>query len=76
MSEYDEGAFIGENTYYVTVDGLKSPDYLFPETAELTIANGILKINSDGHWNNFVMTQSGEIVNPSGSILIYYARAE
>ena len=76
MSEYGEGAFIGENTYYVTLDGQKSPDYLFPETAELSIANGILKVNSDGHWSNFVLTEDGSMVQTSGSILIYYVRAE
>ena len=76
MSEYGEGAFIGENTYYVTVDGQKSPDYLYPETAELTLSNGILKVNSDGHWSNFVMTENGEMVEPSGSMLIYFVRAE
>ena len=76
MSEYDEGVFIGENTYYVTLEGKKSPDYLFPEAAELTLSNGILKINSDGHWSNFVLTEDGEIAEPSGSLLIYYVRAE
>ncbi len=76
MSEYGEGAFIGENTYYVTVDGQKSPDYLYPETAELTLSNGILKVNSDGHWSNFVLTENGEMVEPSGSMLIYFVRAE
>lgn len=76
MSEYDEGAFIGENTYYVTLEGKKSPDYPYPETAELTLSNGILKINSDGHWSNFVLTEDGEMVEPSGSMLIYFVRAE
>ena len=76
MSEYNEGVFIGENTYYVTQDGQKSPDYLYPETAELTIVNGILKINSDGHWSNYVLTEDGSIVNPSGTMMIYLVRAE
>jgi len=76
MSEYDEGVFIGENTFYVTQEGKKSPDYLYPETAELTLSNGILKVNSDGHWSNFVLTEDGEIAEPSGSLLIYYVRAE
>ena len=76
MSEYDEGVFIGENTYYVTLEGKKSPDYLFPEAAELTLSNGILKINSDGHWSNFVLTEDGSIVEPSGGMLFYYVRAE
>ncbi len=76
MSEYDEGVFIGENTYYVTLEGKKSPDYLFPEAAELTLSNGILKINSDGHWSNFVLTEDGSIVQPSGTMLFYYVRAE
>lgn len=76
MSEYGEGVFIGENTYYVTLEGKKSPDYLFPETAELTLSNGILKVNSDGHWSNFVLTEDGSMVQPSGSMLIYYVRAE
>ena len=76
MSEYGEGVFIGENTYYVTLEGKKSPDYLFPEAAELTLSNGILKINSDGHWSNFVLTEDGSIVEPSGGMLFYYVRAE
>ena len=76
MSEYGEGAFIGENTYYVTLNGEKSPDYLYPETAELSIGNGILKVNSDGHWTNFVLTEDGSMVQPSGTIQIYYVRAE
>ena len=76
MSEYGEGAFIGENTYYVTLNGEKSPDYLYPETAELSIGNGILKVNSDGHWTNFVLTEDGSMVQPSGTIQIYFVRAE
>ena len=76
MSDSDEGVFIGENTYYVTVGGEKSPDYQYPETAELTIRDGILKINSDGHWTNFVMTENGEIVQPGESLSIYLVRAE
>ena len=76
MSEYNEGVFIGENTYYVTQDGQKSPDYQFPETAELTIVNGILKINSDGHWSSFVLTQDGEMVEPTSSMVIYFVRVQ
>ena len=76
MSEYNEGVFIGENTYYVTQDGQKSPDYQFPETAELTIVNGILKINSDGHWSNFVLTEDGSLIEPSGTLMICFIRAE
>ena len=76
MSEYNEGVFIGENTYYVTQDGQKSPDYQFPETAELTIVNGILKINSDGHWTTYVMTNSGEIVLSGSSLLCYFSRVD
>jgi hypothetical protein len=76
MSEYNEGVFIGENTYYVTLNGEKSPDYLYPETAELSIGNGILKVNSDGHWTNFVLTEDGSMVQPSGTIQIYFVRAE
>ena len=76
MSDYNEGVFIGENTYYVTEDGKKSPDYQYPETAELTIVNGILKINSDGHWSNFVLTEDGTLVEPSGTLTIYLVRAE
>ena len=76
MSEYNEGVFIGENTYYVTQDGQKSPDFLYPETAEMTIVNGILKINSDGHWSNFVLTEDGSIVEPSSTMMFWFVRAE
>jgi hypothetical protein len=80
-SEYDagdagEGAFIAENTYYITMNGEKSPDYLYPETAELTLRDGVLKINSDGHWTTYVMTNSGEIVLSGSSLLCYFARAD
>lgn len=74
VSDSGEGAFIGENTYYITYNGEKSPDYLYPETAELTIRDGVLKINSDGHWTTYVMTQSGEIVLSGSSLLSYFSR--
>ena len=76
MGEYNEGVFIGENTYYVTIDGEKSEDYRYPETAELTIRDGILKINSDGHWSSFVLTQDGEMVEPTSSMVIYFVRVQ
>ncbi len=76
VSDSGEGAFIGENTYYITYNGEKSPDYLYPETAELTIRDGVLKINSDGHWTTYVMTQSGEIVLSGSSLLSYFSRAD
>ena len=74
VSDSGEGAFIGENTYYITMNGEKSPDYLYPETAELTIRDGVLKINSDGHWTTYVMTNSGEIVLSGSSLLCYFSR--
>ena len=74
VSDSGEGAFIGENTYYITMNGEKSPDYFYPETAELTIRDGVLKINSDGHWTTYVMTNSGEIVLSGSSLLCYFSR--
>ena len=76
LSEYGEGAFIGENTYYITQDGQKSPDYYHPETAELTIHDGVLKINSDVNWTTYALTQDGEIVMCGSSILYYFVRAD
>ena len=76
VSDSGEGAFIGENTYYITMNGEKSPDYLSPETAELTIRDGVLKINSDGHWTTYVMTNSGEIVMSGSSLLCYFSRVD
>ena len=76
MDEYNEGVFIGENTYYLTQDGKKSPDYTYPETAEVFIRDGVLKVNCDGHWTTYVMTQDGEIVSPGESLLFYYTRVE
>ena len=62
--------------YYITQGGEKSPDYTYPETAELTIRDGVLKINSDGHWTTYVMTNSGEIVLSGSSLLCYFKRSE
>ncbi|MER2056658.1 MAG: hypothetical protein ABTB30_15345 [Clostridia bacterium] len=76
MSDVGEGAYIAENTYYITADGVKSPDYTYPETAELTIRDGVLKINSDGHWTTYVMTNSGEIVLSGSSLLCYFSRVD
>ena len=76
MSDVGEGAYIAENTYYITTDGVKSPDYTYPETAELTIRDGVLKINSDGHWTTYVMTNSGEIVLSGSSLLCYFSRVD
>ena len=76
VSEYNEGALIGENTYYITVNGEKSPDYIYPETAELTIRDGVLKINSDGHWTTYVLTEDGSIVLCGSSMLTYLVRAD
>lgn len=72
--DFGEGAYIAENTYYITMNGEKSPDYFYPETAELTIRDGVLKINSDGHWTTYVMTNSGEIVLSGSSLLCYFSR--
>ena len=74
--DFGEGAYIAENTYYITMNGEKSPDYLYPETAELTIRDGVLKINSDGHWTTYVMTNSGEIVLSGSSLLCYFSRVD
>lgn len=71
-----EGAFIAENTYYITQNGEKSPDFPYPETAELTMRDGVLKINSDGHWTTYVMTNSGEIVLSGSGLLCYFSRAD
>lgn len=76
MSDGEEGAFFSENTYYITQNGEKSPDYVYSETAELTIRDGVLKINSDGHWTTYVMTNSGEIVLSGGSLLCYFRRVD
>ena len=48
----------------------------YPETAELTIRDGVLKINSDGHWTTYVMTNSGEIVLSGSSLLCYFSRVD
>ena len=74
--DFGEGAYIAENTYYITMNGEKSPDYFYPETAELTIRDGVLKINSDGHWTTYVMTNSGEIVMSGSSLLCYFSRVD
>lgn len=74
--DFGEGAYIAENTYYITMNGEKSPDYFYPETAELTIRDGVLKINSDGHWTTYVMTNSGEIVLSGSSLLCYFSRVD
>lgn len=74
--DFGEGAYIAENTYYITMSGEKSPDYFYPETAELTIRDGVLKINSDGHWTTYVMTNSGEIVMSGSSLLCYFSRVD
>lgn len=76
MSDVGEGAFFAENTYYITENGEKSPDYPYSETAELFIRDGVLKINTDGHWTTYVMTNSGEIVLSGSSLLCYFKRAE
>lgn len=76
MSDAGEGAFFAENTYYITQNGEKSPDYPYPETAELTIRDGVLKICSDGHWTTYVMTTGGEIVLSGSSLLCYFKRAD
>ena len=76
MSDVGEGAFFAENTYYITENGEKSPDYPYSETAELFIRDGVLKINTDGHWTTYVMTNSGEIVLSGSSLLCYFKRAD
>ena len=76
MSDVGEGAYIAENTYYITQNGEKSPDYTYPETAELTIRDGVLKINSDGRWTTYVMTNSGEIVMSGSTLLCYFSRVD
>ena len=76
MSEYNEGVYIAENTYYTTVDGKKSEDYLYPETAELSITDGVLKVNSDGYWTALALTEDGELVLIGSSMLFYFARVE
>lgn len=75
-SEYNEGVYIGENTYYITEDGVKSEDYRFPETAELTLRDGILKVCAEGNWSTFVLTENGELALPSSSMTVYYKRVE
>ena len=76
INEYDEGVFIGENTYYITRDGERDTDYPVPETVDMTLRNGILKINYDRNWVNFVLTEDGEMVQPGSTLLLYYVRAE
>ena len=76
MSDEGEGAYFAENTYYITQNGEKSPDYLHPETAELTIRDGVLKVNSDGNWTTYVMTNSGDIVMTGSSFLVYFSRVD
>jgi hypothetical protein len=36
----------------------------------------VLKINSDGHWTTYVMTNSGEIVLSGSSLLCYFSRVD
>ena len=76
MSDSGEGAYFGENTYYTTSNGDKSEDYFYPETAELFIRDGVLKINCNGNWTTYVMTEDGQIVIPGGGLEIYFAREE
>ena len=76
MSEYNEGVHIAENTYYITLDGAKSADYQHPETAELTLREGTLKVHTtDDDWSTFVLTEAGELVQVGSSLLFYYVPA-
>ena len=76
-SEFGEGLFFGENTYYVTENGEKAEDYPYSETVEMFIRDGVLKTKSEeGHWSTFVMTEDGELVMSGGSLLTYFVRAE
>jgi len=76
MSDSGEGAYFGENTYYTTSNGEKSEDYLYPETAELFIRDGVLKINCNGNWTTYVMTEDGQLVIPGTDLEIYFEREE
>ena len=76
MSDTGEGAYFGENTYYTTSNGEKSEDYLYPETAEVFVRDGVLKVNCNGNWTTYVMTEDGQIVIPGSGLDIYFARVE
>ena len=74
-SEYEEGLFIGENTFYGTENGEKAEYYPYSEKAEMFIRDGVLKVKSEeGHWSTMVLTENGEIVMSGSSLLFYYVR--
>lgn len=75
VSGDDAGVFIGENTYYSTQNGEKSPDYMHPETAEMKFEKGALKILIGDIWDVFVLTEAGELVQAGGSLQTYYVPA-
>nr|SIP63212.1 hypothetical protein [uncultured bacterium] len=70
----DEGIFIGENTYYTTVNGEKDPTYRNPETVEVRFEKNALKMKIGGVWSVFILTEAGELVQAS-SLQTYFVRA-
>ena len=76
MSDYGEGVFIAENTYYITVNGEKDPDYFYPETAELSLRDGVLKVKrGEDNWTTYALTEDGELVMVCSSFLAYFIPA-
>ena len=74
MTDSGEGVFIAENTYYITQNGEKDPDYPYPETAEISLRDGVLKVKrGENNWTTYVLTENGEIVM-DGSFLAYFTR--
>ncbi len=73
-SDGNEGIYIGENTYYTTVNGEKDPDYRNPETVEVKFEKNALKMKIGDIWSVFVLTEAGEVVQVS-SVQTYFVRA-
>ena len=75
MSDCGEGVFIAENTYYITVNGEKDPEYFYPETAELSLRDGVLKVKrGEDNWTTYVLTEDGSLVMVCSSFLAYFTR--
>lgn len=76
MSDFSEGVHIAEDSYYFTEDGEKSTDYMRPEKAELSILEGALKVQVEGNWTTFVLTEDGELVMVDSSMMTYFVPVE
>ena len=75
MSDSGSGIFIGENTFYATENGGKAEDYMHPETAEMSLENGVMRVLLGRIWNAYVLTEDGELVQPGDGMTTYYVRS-